>query len=534
VSRRGKLHGRTGPVAPLDLEVFGALFSSIAEEMGVILQHSAFSPNIKERRDYSCALFSRNGELIAQAAHIPVHLGSAPLSVRAAMGEHEFLPGDSVLLNDPYRGGTHLPDLTIVSPVFLGGRKPSFFVATRAHHADIGGANPGSMAPCRDVYGEGLRIPTVLLKQSGSFQRDVLRMLLANVRTPDERLADLNAQCAANQRGVERLLELARKHSTARLSRAGGELLAHAERSVRSLLRSIPAGTYSFADVLDDDGEGEVEIPIRVSVRIRSGRAVLDFRSSADQVRGSLNANPAIAWSAVLYCFQCLLLDDRALNEGAARPLTVLLREGSLLNPREGAAVAAGNVETSQRIVDVVLGALAKALPDRIPAASQGTMNNLTIGSIEGRSPFSYYETCGGGAGAGPSGDGASGIQVHMTNTWNTPIEALEIAYPLRVTRTSLWRGSGGRGRHRGGDGIVREIELLAPARVSVLSDRRTKNPYGLAGGECGSPGSNWVVEAGRMRRMPGKFILDLDAADRVGFRTPGGGGHGRSRRSRR
>jgi len=531
----------------LDLEVVRALFTSIAEEMGVLLQRSAHSPNIKERRDYSCALFSARGELVAQAAHIPVHLGSAPLSVRAAMAEHDFAPGDSVLLNDPFRGGTHLPDLTLVSPVFADGapqragrRRPSFYVATRAHHADVGGAEPGSMAPARDLFGEGLVIPPVVLERRGRFERDVLRMVLANVRTPQERLADLRAQCASNRRGVTRLRELAARHGFRELERAGAALLDHGERAMRALLRRLPRGTFRHEDFLDDDGMGTRDVPIRVALTLGRGRVRVDFTGSAPQVGGSLNANPAVTLAAVLYVFQCLATapagersEPLAPNDGMARPIDLVIPAGCLLNPRRGAAVAAGNVETSQRVVDVLLGALAQACPDRVPAASQGTMNNLTLGGMDDP-PFAYYETVGGGAGAGAGRPGASGIQVHMTNTLNTPVEALELAYPLRVTRMTLARGSGGRGAARGGDGIERELEVLAPARVAVLSERRVRGAPGAAGGEAGRPGRNRLRRRGRVRTMPAKFAADLEPGDRVGLRTPGGGGHGRVGRGER
>jgi len=517
----------------LELEVFRALFASIAEEMGVVLQRSALSPNIKERRDFSCALFDDEGTLVAQAAHIPVHLGSAPLSVRAAMAEHEFAPGESVLLNDPYRGGTHLPDLTLVSPVFLpgaGARRPAFFVATRAHHADVGGAEPGSMAPCRDLWGEGLVIPPIVIERAGAFVRDALRLVLANVRTPDERRADLAAQCAANRRGAARVAALAARYGGRRLAHAARAILDHGERVMQALLARLPAGTWRNADVLDDDGMGAYDVPIRVAITIARRRAVVDFTGTAPQVDGSLNANPAITLSAVLYCFQCLAAGTLPPNEGMARPLSLVIPEGSLLSPRRGAAVAGGNVETSQRIVDVVLGALAKAAPRAVPACSQGTMNNLTLGSATSARPFAYYETVGGGAGAGARRAGASGIQVHMTNTLNTPIEALEIAYPLRVTRSTLARGGGGRGERRGGDGCEREIELLVAARAAVLSERRRSAPRGAAGGGDGARGANWIVRRGRREAMPAKFAVDLAAGDRIGMRTPAGGGWGRAR----
>ncbi len=516
----------------LDLEVFRALFASIAEEMGVVLQRSAVSPNIKERRDFSCALFSANGELFAQAAHIPVHLGSAPLSVRAAMAEHCFQPGESVLLNDPDRGGTHLPDLTLVTGIFLGGRasspppaRPDLFVATRAHHSDIGGAEPGSMAPARDLFGEGLVIPPVVIARGATLERDTTRMVLANVRTPDERRADLLAQLAANRRGVARLEELAARCGAAELADAAERILAHGERVMAERLATLPRGTFRAEDFLDDDGMGGSDLPIRVAVTLRGRTALIDFTGSAPQVAGSLNANPAITLSATLYVFQCLAAGELAPNEGMGRPLELRIPAGSLLHPRRGAAVSAGNVETSQRLVDVLLAALSKACPERIPAASQGTMNNLTLGGEQPR--FAYYETIGGGAGGGPHCAGASGIQVHMTNTLNTPIEALELAYPLRVTRQTIARGSGGAGRQRGGDGIEREIEVAVAARVALLSERRVRGPPGTAGGAAGRCGSSWVVRRGRREPMPAKFVTDLGPGDRVGVRTPGGGGYG-------
>ena len=512
----------------MHLEVFAALFASVAEEMGVILRRSSSSPNIKERLDFSCAAFSQRGELFAQAAHIPVHLGAAPLSVRAAMASHQFRPGDAVLLNDPYAGGTHLPDLTLVSPVFGGQSRPLFYVANRAHHADVGGSTPGSMASCADIYGEGFRIPPIAIVRKGLWQEELLSLFLANVRTPEERRADLQAQWAANLRGVARLEELAQRYRWDQLEAAAEELLQHGALRMEQLLRTLPDGQVAFADVLEDDGRGHVDLKIALTLDIAGGAATLDFSKTADQCESSFNANAAITLSAVLYVFQCLM-DDQELapNEGMARPLELKLRPGSLLAPLPGAAVAAGNVETSQRIVDVVLGALAQVCPDRIPAASQGTMNNLTVGTSHGAAPFSYYETTGGGAGAGSRGDGISGVQVHMTNTRNTPIEALELAYPLRVTRTTLARNSGGRGRYVGGDGIERELELLTDARVSVLSERRRKVPYGQSGGEAGLGGRNWVVRAGQRQERPGKFVEDLRAGDRVGMQTPGGGGWG-------
>jgi N-methylhydantoinase B len=376
-------------------------------------------------------------------------------------------------------------------------------------------------------------IPPIVLERDGRFVRDALRMVLANVRTPDERRADLLAQCAANRRGAVRVAALAGRYGVPRLARAAQAILDHGERVMRALLARLPSGTFRDEDVLDDDGMGTRDVPIRVAIRIARRRATIDFTGTAPQVDGSLNANPAITLSAVLYCFQCLAAGSLPPNEGMARPLRLVIPEGSLLRPRPGAAVAGGNVETSQRVVDVVLGALAKAAPRLVPAGSQGTMNNLTLGSSSAARPFAYYETVGGGAGAGARRPGASGIQVHMTNTLNTPIEVLEIACPLRVTRATLARGSGGRGRHRGGDGSEREIEVLVPARAALLSERRRHAPRGAAGGGDGARGENWIVRRGRREAMPAKFVVDLAAGDRIGVRTPGGGGWGRARSGR-
>jgi N-methylhydantoinase B len=519
----------------LELEVFRALFASIAEEMGVVLQRSALSPNIKERRDYSCALFDDEGTLVAQAAHIPVHLGSAPLSVRAAMAEHEFAPGESVLLNDPYRGGTHLPDITLVSPVFLPGRRvPDFFVASRAHHADVGGASPGSMPLAREVYEEGLRLPPVFLVRAGRRQEDVWRLLLANVRTPEERAAELDAELEAQATGTRRLEALALRRGRGELIAAAHALMDHAERCVRSALRELPRGVHRFDDCLDDDGLGSGPLRIAARLTLAGERLEVDFTGTSPQARGPVNAVEAVTRAATSYAVRCVLGGDFPVNDGAFRPLTVIAPAGSLVHALPPAAVAAGNVETSQRIVDVVLGAFARALPGRVPAASSGTMNNRLVGGADPRTgaPFAYYETLAGGHGAGPGWDGASALQAHMTNTRNTPVEALEHAYPLRVRATAIRRGSGGRGKWRGGDGIVRTIELLSAARVTVISDRRTRGPYGLAGGEPGTPGVNRVVMTGargRGRTLPSKFQIDLEAGAVLSVESPGGGGFGRA-----
>jgi len=532
------------------LALYQSLFAACAEEMGVTLMRTAHSPNIKERLDHSCAIFDRDGRLVAQAAHIPVHLGSMPRAVEAAIAAGPLAPGDVVLLNDPYAGGTHLPDLTLVSPVFLPrgrrrggprpGDRPDFIVASRAHHADVGGAAPGSMPLAREVYEEGLRLPPVFLVRGGRLQPDVLSLVLANVRTPDERRADLGAQLGAQATGERRLLDMAVREGRGgadRLGRAAAVLMDYAEGRVRAALRRLPRGRFAFADALDDDGLGHGPVRIAVTLTLGGDRLRADFTGSSDQTAGPVNAVEAVTRAATYYAVRCVLGGDLPINDGTFRPIEVRAPSGSVVNPRPPAAVAAGNVETSQRIVDVVLGAFARALPRLIPAASYGTMSNLLIGGTDPRDgrPFAYYETLAGGHGAGPGWHGASAMQAHMTNTRNTPVEALEHAYPLRVIATTIRRGSGGRGRWRGGDGIERVIGLRAPARVTVISERRALRPWGLAGGGAGARGINRVrLRPGRpAARMPGKFRVDLDAGAVLTVASPGGGGFGRPDRRR-
>jgi len=514
----------------IELEFFRQLLVSIPEEMGVVLRKTAFSANIKERRDYSCALYDGAGETIAMGDHMPVHLGAMPLSVRAAIEACSLKPGDVALLNDPFRGGTHLPDITAVSAVFVAGRsRPAFYVATRAHHADVGGMSPGSMPLAEEIYQEGLRLPPVLLAQRGRLDRRLLDLILANVRTPVEREGDLLAQWAAMRRGEERLRQVVRKYGLRRLERNVADLQDYSERLMRDALRRLPAGRYSFEDHLDDDGLGSGPVPIRVTVTLAGGSATVDFSGSAPQAAGPVNANYAITLSATLYVFRCLLTEDVPATAGLLRPIRIIAPEGSVVNARLPAAMAAGNVETSQRITDVLLGALAGAAPDRIPAASSGTMNNISFGGFDpatGRR-FAYYETVAGGMGASPRAAGQSGVHTHMTNSWNTPVEAFEHLYPVRVTAYHVRRSSGGRGRHRGGDGLVREFEFLAPAEVTVLADRRRTAPYGLAGGGPGRSGRTLVLRSGSWTVLPGKTRLRVRPADRLRVETPGGGGFG-------
>lgn len=517
-------------VNPVLLQVFRNRFVAIAEEMGVALGRTAFSPNIKERRDYSCAIFDVRGDMIAQAAHIPVHLGSMPLSVKAAIAEMPMGRGDMVMLNDPFRGGTHLPDITLVAPVFVDGEEsPRFYVANRAHHADVGGISPGSMPVSTSIHQEGVIIPPTRLVVSGEVDHNLLGFLLRNVRTPQEREGDFAAQVMANLTGVERCVQLVEKYGFAEVDRYAGYLNDYAERMMRQTIKAIPDGTYRFEDWLDSDGFDDRSIPLRLTLRIEADRAHLDFTQSAPQVVGSVNAVYAITLSAVLYCFRCLVREDVPTNAGIARPLKIRTKAGTVVDARFPAAVAGGNVETSQRIVDLVLGALSQAIPEQIPAASQGTMNNTTIGGIDPRTglPFSYYETLAGGSGASSGREGASAVHSHMTNTLNTPVEALEYAYPFRVTQYGVRSGSGGEGAKRGGDGLVREIELLANSEVTVLSERRERGAYGLAGGVDGRPGENSIIRKDGAKGLPGKFSNRFKAGDKLRIETPGGGGFG-------
>jgi N-methylhydantoinase B len=545
----------------VELEVFKSLYHSIAEEMGAALRRTSFSPNIKERRDYSCAVFDSAGQVIAMGDHMPVHLGSMPMSVAAAVEQCKLEPGDVVMLNDPFRGGTHLPDITLVMPVYVKAAKknrhttPDFYVASRAHHADVGGTYPGSMGPCREIYQEGLRIPPVKIMRGGKLVADVLALLLNNVRTPEEREGDLGAQIAACQTGAQRLREICARYGIARAKKAAANLLLYSEEMMRTFLHTIPPGRYQAEDFLDDDGVENKPVRIAVTIQVNSAKSrvntrlassssrqnkkpqvTIDFTGSDPQVQGAINAVEAITYSACFYVFRCLLCDDVPATSGLMRPIRVIAPSGTVVNAKPPAAVAGGNVETSQRIVDVLLRALAQANPERIPAAASGTMNNLTIGGIDFRSndlrsgePFAYYETIAGGMGATATKDGVSGVHTHMTNSLNTPAEALEYAYPIRLRQYSLRSNSGGRGLHTGGNGIVREIEVLTDAQVTLLADRRSRGPYGLSGGDDGAPGRTLIIRRdGSEETMPGKTSIRLRSGERIRIESPGGGGWGK------
>ncbi len=516
---------------PILLEVFKNRFSSISEEMGVTLNRTAFSPNIKERRDFSCAIFNENGDMIAQAAHIPVHLGSMPLSVKSAIENCDLKDGDMVILNDPFKGGTHLPDITIVAPVFISNKeKPDFFVANRAHHADVGGVSSGSMPLSTSLYQEGIIIPPIKIVENGEIDGKLLKFFLNNVRTPIEREGDFSAQIMANITGIKRIKELVEKYGIDTVKLYCNGMMDYSEKILKNLLKNIKDGEYEFEDYLDDDGISTKNIKIHVKLKIENDNAILDFTKSDPQVMGSVNAVYSITLSAVLYVFRSLIEDDIPTNAGLLRPLKVITKKGTIVDAEFPAAVAAGNVETSQRIVDVILGALSKAIPEKIPAASQGTMNNISIGGIDERTglPFAYYETIGGGMGASCENHGESAVHSHMTNTLNTPVEALEFSYPFMVTEYSIRKNSGGKGKFSGGDGIVREIKLISDAEVTVLSERRKLAPYGLNGGSPGKPGKNIIYENEEKEIMPGKFNIFLKKDAIVRIETPGGGGYGK------
>lgn len=522
-----------GPASPIELALFQSSMHSIAEEMGAVLRRTAISPNIKERRDYSCALFDARRRVIAMGDHMPVHLGAMPMSVSHVVAALPLQPGDIAILNDPYAGGTHLPDITLVLPIFVSGiAEPAFYAASRAHHSDVGGMFAGSMGPAQEIYQEGLRIPPVLLMKAGEMQQGVLAILLANVRTPGEREGDLSAQIGACRIGEQRVLELVARFGLEKLNRLADELIDYSDRLVRAELRTLPTGTFTAEDFLDDDGVTADPIRIAVSITLdpEQATAAIDFTGSSAQVTGAVNAVYPITWSACFYMIRCLLAEDAPATAGLMQSVQVSAPLGTIVNAAMPAPVAGGNVETSQRIIDVLLRALAQAAPERVPAASYGTMSNVTIGGFDPRTgaPFTYYETIAGGMGARPGLDGIDGIHCHMTNSLNTPVEALEYAYPFRVRRYAYRPRSGGQGAFHGGDGLIREIELLGPARITLLCDRRHFAPYGLAGGEPGATGRATVSKPdGSVSELPGKCTLHATTGDVLTLETPGGGGWG-------
>ena len=517
---------------PISFEILKDSLISIAEEMGVVLRKSSFSPNIKERRDYSCALFNASGQLVAQAEHIPVHLGAMPYSVQAVLKEFkdDLAEGDDIILNDPYRGGTHLPDITMVSPIFFK-KNLVGFGANRAHHSDVGGVAPGSMsALSKDVNQEGIRIPPVKLWAEGKPNRQLIDFVLSNVRTPDERLGDLRAQRAANLVSTKRLGELLKKSSFSTVETGMDQLIDYSEELMIKKIRELPRKSSSAVDYLDDDGFGTTDIPIRVKVTVDRQTIAFDFSGSAKQVQGPLNAVYSVTLSAIYYVVRCVTDPSIPANAGCFKPIQVKAPSGTIVNAEPPAPVAGGNVETSTRIVDVTLKAFSGIIPERVCAACQGTMNNVTIGGIHPRTGkyFTYYETIAGGFGARYSKDGVDGIHSHMTNTLNTPVEALESSYPLRIKKYELVRGSGGRGKFRGGLGIRRDIEVLAEkSTISLMGERQRRGPWGLFGGMSGSPGVYGIVRRNLITGLSSKTTLTANSGDVLTVKTPGGGGYG-------
>ncbi|WP_256300036.1 hydantoinase B/oxoprolinase family protein [Haloarchaeobius salinus] len=521
------------------LEVIRNACIAVCEEMNANLIRTGYSPNIKERRDCSCALFDADGEMISQAENMPVHLGAMPFSVAAAIDRfppETLEPGDGILLNDPFYGGAHLPDLTLVTPVFheddAGESELVAFAANRAHHADVGGARAGSVAAdSTEIYQEGIRIPPVKLFEAGEPNESVFDMVLSNVRTPDERRGDLRAQEAANQTGRRRFLDLVEKYGRETLTEALDEIQDYSEARMRAEIEDLEDGTYEFSDVLDDDGLGNEDLRIQAAVTVDGDDVTVDFEGTADQTEGPVNAVLAVTASATYYSVRCVTDPDIPPNHGCYRPIEVQAPEGSIVNPNPPAAVVGGNLETSQRVTDVVLGAFAQQAPERVTAAGQGTMNNITFGGTDPRTgtPYAFYETQGGGFGGRVGKDGMDGVHVHMSNTMNTPVEVLETAYPLRVGRYELRQDSGGPGEFRGGLGIRRDIQVRDhEAHFSLLADRHTHQPYGLEGGEPGESGAAELTTAeGESRRLPQKSTHELPPGATVSIRTPGAGGYG-------
>ena len=513
------------------MEIIRGSLEYTAEEMGIALRNSAFSPNIKERMDHSCAIFDWSGRLIAQAEHIPVHLGAMPLSVKAALREFgEIGEGDMIALNDPYNGGTHLPDITIIAPAYYNGELVAY-VVNRAHHSDLGGKAPGSMpSDSVEIYEEGLIIPPVKVVENGEINRDVLKIILSNTRTPRMRRGDIVAQLTANKTGIKRVKELVEKYGVDTFKEAVDQLLDYTEKRVKAKLKKIPDGETKATDYLDDTGKLDESIPIKVRVRKRGTEIVFDFRENTKEVKGALNAPRSVTISASYYVFKAITDPTIPSNDGAYRPLKVLTRKGTILDATPPFAVAAGNVETSQRIVDVLLKALSKLIPKKIPAASQGTMNNVTIGGINPKTGklFTFYETIGGGSGACYGKHGESAVHTHMTNTMNTPIEEIEKEYPIMITRYTIRENSGGEGKWRGGDGIIREYLFLTDTVVNLLGERHKHAPWGLHGGKPGAKGEYYkITKNGEKIKLKSKTRIEFKKGEKLLILTPGGGGYG-------
>lgn len=515
---------------PIELEVFKNLFQGIADEMGAALKRTSFSPNIKERRDFSCALFDKSGKMIIQGNHLPVHLGSMPLSVSKIIETIQLQKGDAAILNDPYQGGTHLPDITVVSPVFVGKENsPLFYTANRAHHSDIGGMSPGSMPLSSEIYQEGLVIPPLKIVEKGKINESIMNIILANVRTPEEREGDLKAQFIANKVGEKRIISIVQDYGVNKVYKYIYEFRLYSERMMRNVISDIPDRTYNAEDFMDNDGFTDKPIKIKVTITIKGSNALVDFTGTDKQTKGVINCVLPVTLSAVYYVFRSLVNYHIPSNYGYMIPIKIKAPAGSIVNANHPSPVVGGNVETSQRIVDVVLKALSTAAPEIIPAASSGTMNNLSIGGTgDNNKPFTFYETIGGGSGATEGNNGINGVHTHMTNTLNTPIEVIENIIPIKILKYGLRNNSGGKGKFNGGNGIVKEIQFLSNAVVSMISDRRKYQPYGLRGGNNGKRGENILKTKGQNKKMASKFTLHVSKDDILTINTPGGGGWGK------
>jgi len=511
----------------IELNLFSNRLDAICDEMGIVLRNAAFSPNIKDRLDFSCAIFDVGGGMVAQAAHIPVHLGSMAFAMQDLVGLVDWQDGDQMIVNDPYMGGTHLPDITLIAPVFHQASLQAF-VVNRAHYADIGSETPGSMPISSSLSEEGMLISPVLLVKAAVMQDKVLDSLLTEIRNPDAFLGDLSAQMSANAAGKAGLISNAENQKDDFLSKGFDDLNAYANKLATASLSKLPNGEYSFVDFMDDDGQGNTDLKIQLKLSINNGHIVADFTGTCDQVDGNVNCPLSVVAAGVYYVFRCLMPKQTPASKGAFENIKIIAVKGSLVNAEFPAAVVAGNVETSSRIVDVVIGALSQALPDLLPAASQGSMNNIAMGAdaAHGRRGWDYYETIGGGMGASKGRNGLSAVQTHMTNTLNTPIEVLESNYPLRLSRYQLRNNSGGKGNKKGGDGIIREYEFLDDAQFSLLTERRHYQPWGIEGGEGAQVGVNLLNN----QKIPGKFHTHVKAGDKLTIKTPGGGGFGKQK----
>lgn len=507
---------------PIYLSIFSRKIDAVCEEMGAQLKLAAFSPNIRDRLDYSCAVFDAKGRLCAQAAHIPVHLGSMAYAMREIVESIDWHDGDIFALNDPYLGGTHLPDVTVICPVFFAGTLQAF-VANRAHYADIGSDAPGSMPISKNLSEEGVLIPPTLIGKNLTIDQSVFKSLFANVRNVSDSMGDLAAQCSANRLGIKRTQELISSLGEQKFADSLIELNEYGTRIAKNTISKLVNGRYQYVDYMEDDGLGNVDLPIQVELTIKDESVKVDFSGSAKQTSGNINCPLSVTAAAVYYVFRCLMPTEAPACAGTFSPIKIHASNGTIINATRPAAVAAGNVETSTRIVDVILGALIQATPEQIPACSQGTMNNLAMGSST-VSPWGYYETIAGGMGASSAQGGLTAVQSHMTNTQNTPVEVLEINYPLRVTCYAIRKNSGGKGANTGGDGVIREFEFLNNATFTILSERRRRRPGGTFGGDDAELGANYLNN----ESLPAKIQKDVSAGDRLRIETPGGGGWGK------